>query len=719
MEEIETYDVYKSDEKVMIPLHRRDFFRLLGGGLYVLFQIGDPFNIFAAEAQQRRSLPDDFNAFLHVHEDGKVSCFTGKVEMGQGTITGLAMMLADELDVAFENVQMVMGDTNLCPWDMGTFGSLSIRAFGPSMLAAAAKARAVLLEMASEKLGLNVSKLDVNEGIVFNRDNKTENVSYQVLTGGKQIVHLLEKDAEVKDYSKYKIMGMPKMRSDSLEKVTGKAKYAGDLRLPGMVYARLLRPPSHDAKLLSVDTFEAEKIEGVHIIKDGDLVAALHENPEIAEKAKSLIKAKFQEVEKGINNGNMFDYLKERAPEGNVDINEGDLSAGQAMSTSVFENEYHDGYVAHSTMETHTALAHFDGEKMTVWAGTQTPFPAQSNIARVLGLEEEKVRVKPPFLGGGFGGKSAHLQAVEAARLAKLYGKPVMVDWTRQEEFFYDTFRPAAIVKVNSGIDNSGKITFWDYHVYFAGARGSETMYEVPHQKRTVYGRGWTAPGIHPFATGAWRGPGNSTNTFGRETQVDIMAAKAGIDPVEFRLKNLKDPRAIDVLEAVAEMADWKPAKSSSGRGFGVAIGFDAGTYVAHIVKLDVDKQTGEVKVLKVWVAQEMGFCVNPQGATIQMEGCINMGLGYALKEVVEFEGGSVKTENFDTYEIPRFSWVPEMETKILQRNAPFQGGGEPAIVCMGAVIGNAIYDQTGARLMEMAMTPERVLEALKKVQMK
>ncbi len=716
MDELKEYQEFINKNNTSVSFRRRDFLRVMGGGLFVLFHAGSAMKVLAAEGEQRRELPDDFNAFLRIHEDGRVSCYTGKIEMGQGANTGLRMMMADELEVAFDKVQMVMGDTDLCPWDMGTFGSLTTRMFGPSMLAAAAKARTVLLEMAAEELGLPVDELEIKEGIIYNRNNKGENVSYQQLTEGKKIVHQLDKDAKVKDFSKYKIMGTPKMRMDSVEKVTGKAKYSGDLRMPGMVYARLLRPPSHASKLVSVDTSEAEKVEGVQIIKDGDLVAALHADPEMAEKARRLFKAEFSGDEKKVSNKNVFKYLAEKAPEGNVNIDEGNLEAGRKDSDTVFENEFHDGYVAHSPMEPHTAMAHFDGDKMTVYAGTQTPFPAQTNIARILGMDEEKVRVKPPYLGGGFGGKSAHQQAVEAARLAKLTGKPVMVDWTREEEFFYDTFRPAAIVKVNSGIDEAGKIKFWDYHVYYAGDRGSETLYNVPNQKRTVYGRGWTAPGIHPFPTGAWRGPGNSTNTFGREVQVDIMAAKAGIDPVEFRLKNLTDRRAIDVLEAVAEMAGWKPAASSSGRGYGVAMGVDAGTYVAHIAKVNVNEETGEVQVEKVWVAQEMGFCVNPQGATIQMEGCINMGMGYALKEVIDFEGGQVKTKNFDTYQLPRFSWIPEIETRILQRTTPPQGGGEPAIVCMGAVIANAIYDQTGARLFEMAMTPERVMKALKKV---
>jgi len=715
MDELKDFREYL---KSHVPgIKRRNFFKWMGGGLYVFFNPGGAVNLMAAEGEQRRGVPDDFNAFLRIHEDGTVTCFVGKIDMGQGAITSFPQMVADELDVAYEKVKMVLGDTDLSPWDMGTFGSMSVRILGPSVRAAAAEARGVLLEMASQILGVDVGELSVNNGVIFNINKKNEKVTYQELTEGKKIARILKQKPKVKDYSELRVMGSPKFHRDALDKVTGKALYSGDIRMPGLVYARIVRPPSHAAKLVSVDTSEAKKIEGVQIIQDGDLVAALHENPEMAEKARNLIKADFStDEEKDINNNNMFEYLRKNAPEGNSNINEGDLQVGRGQSTSVFENEFHDGYVAHSPMEPHTAMAYMDRDRVIVRAGTQTPFPAKSNIARALGVEEEKVRVQPPFLGGGFGGKSAHQQAIEAARLTKITKKPVMVDWNRGEEFFYDEFRPAAIVKINSGIDNNGKIKFWDYHVYYAGDRGAETMYDVPNQKRTVYGRGWRAPGIHPFPTGAWRAPGNSTNAFAREVQVDIMAAKAGIDPVEFRLKNLTDKRAIAVLEEVAKMASWKPAKSPSGRGFGVAIGADAGSYVAHIAHVHVNKKTGEVKVDKVWCAQEMGFCVNPQGSTIQMEGCINMGLGYALKEIVEFDGGKVITSNFDTYEIPRFSWMPEIHTKILDRNEPPQGGGEPAIINMGAVIANAIYDATGARIFEMAMTPERVLKALKKV---
>jgi isoquinoline 1-oxidoreductase len=271
------------------------------------------------------------------------------------------------------------------------------------------------------------------------------------------------------------------------------------------------------------------------------------------------------------------------------------------------------------------------------------------------------------------------------------------------------------VVKITSGMDGGGKINLWDYHVYFAGERGSDTIYDVPHAYTTTYGQGWTAPGVHPFATGPWRAPSNNTNTFARESQIDIMAAKAGTDPLEFRLKNLKDEKMIGVLKAAAEKFGWTPGKGPSGRGCGIACGTDAGTYVANIAEIKVDITTGKVQVIRVACAQDMGLCVNPEGAVIQMEGCITMGMGYALTEEIHFEGGKILDRNFDTYNLPRFSWVPKIETVILDKpGEPSQGGGEPAIISMGAVIANAIFDATGVRLFQLPMTPERVLEAMK-----
>jgi nicotinate dehydrogenase subunit B len=710
-------DMTSSNKPEGHGMPRRNFFKIIGGGIIIFFQPWSALDLFGKPSEQTRSLPKDYNAFLLIGEDGTVTCFTGKIEMGQGIITSLPQMMADELNVPLVKVKMVMGDTDICPWDGGTWGSMTTRGFGPSMRAAAAEARAVLVGLASEQLGVPVTQLEVSNGIITDTKNSKSSVTYAQLAKGKRIEKHLDSKPTLEDYTKFSYVGKSYKHSDAKIKVTGEAKYTGDLKLPGMVFARILRPPSHGAKLVTVDFSGAEKIEGIKVVRDGDLIAVLHVNREKADEAIVKIKAEYSFNELPVNEKTVFDWMLKADSRANVVRSKGDIETGRQLSEKIFESEFHDPYLAHAPIETHTALAQLEGEKMTVWASTQTPYLLQDDLARELGFPLEKVRVIVPFVGGGFGGKSAYQQGIEAAKLAKLSGKPVMVVWTRDEEFFYDNFHSAAVVKIKSGIDASGLIKLWDYHVYYAGTRGSDTIYDVPNAKTTDYSRNKNAPSVHPFSTGPWRAPNNSTNTFAREVQIDIMANAAGIDPYEFRLKNLKDEKMIGCLKAVAEKFGYVPGKTPSGRGIGVAVGTDAGTWVAHMAEVKVDKNTGKVQVVRIACAQDMGLCINPEGATIQMEGCITMGLGYTFSEELVFEGGNIQTRGFDSYEIPRFSWLPKIETVILDRkDKPPQGGGEPAIVAIGAVVANAIFDATGARLYRMPMTPERVLEALKKV---
>ncbi len=705
------------NEKTVTGIPRRNFLKLLGGGIFIFFQPWPSVDLFGLPAQQARSLPKDYNAFLQIAEDGTVTCFTGKIEMGQGIITSLTQMMADDLNVQIEKVKMVMGDTDLCPWDAGTWGSLTTRSFGPNMRAASAEARAVLVEMASVQMEVPVSQLDVKDGIIYDKKNPGKKISYGQLAKGKRIEKFLDIKPTPEDYTKFTLISKPYFRNDSLLKVTGAAKYTGDMKLPGMVFARILRPPSHGAKLTSADVSEAEKIAGVKVIKEDNFIAVLHENQDIADQAITKIKGVYSYDEMKVNDKTIFEWMLKADSAVTVVRSGGDLENGNWLSSKKFESEFHDGYLAHAPMETHTALANMEGGKVTVWAATQSPFGLQDAIVRELGFSLENVRVITPFVGGGFGGKSSYQQGVEAARLARLSGKPVMVMWTRDEEFFYDNFHPASVIKIKSGIDSSGMIKMWDYNLYYGGTRGSETIYDVPDNKTTSYSRGKNAPPVHPFGTGPWRAPNNNTNTFARESQIDIMATAAGIDPLEFRLKNLKDEKMIGCLKAVADKFGYAPGKSPSGRGIGIACGTDAGTWVAHMAEVKVDKNTGVVKVLRIACAQDMGLCVNPQGTLIQMEGCLTMGLGYTFTEEVLFEGGNILNRGFDSYEIPRFSWLPKMDCVVLDRkDQPPQGGGEPAIIAVGAVVANAIFDATGARLFHTPMTPARVLEALKKV---
>ena len=700
---------------VSTGMKRRNFFKILGGGIIIFFNPWGAFDLLSATLPQPRSLTKDYNAFLHIAEDGTITCYTGKIEMGQGIITSLPQMMADELNVSLKSIKMVMGDTDLCPYDQGTWGSLTTRAFGPAMRAAAAEARAVLVEMASEKLGVPAGQLEVKDGIIADPGNPSKSISYAELAKGKKLEKYLDVKPPVEDHTRFTYVGTSYMHSDARDKVTGKAIYTGDLKLPGMLHARILRPPSHGASLVSADTSSAEKMEGVKVVRDGDLIAVVSENRDLADLAVVQINAEYSYDEINVSNESIFDYINKGEYRVNVVRTAGDLDAAPGQCDKLFENEYHDPYLAHAPIETHTALANYEGDKLTVWASTQSPFGLQDSLVREFGMSLENVRVITPFVGGGFGGKSANRQGVEAAKLARLTGKPVMVEWTRDEEFFYDTFHPASVVKVKSGIDKKGKIVLWDYHVYLAGTRGADTIYDVPNARTTSYSQDRSKYPVHPFGTGAWRAPNNNTNTFARETQIDIMAAAAGVDPLEFRLKNLTDEKMIGVLKAVADKFGYVPGKTPSGRGVGIACGTDAGTWVAHIAEVEVELKTGKVKVLRLACAQDMGLCVNPQGALLQMESCLTMGLGYTFTEEVRFDGGNIRDRNFASYEIPRFSWLPQLECVIMDRkdHAP-QGGGEPAIIGVGAAVGNAIYDATGARLFRVPFTPERVLKAIK-----
>jgi len=704
----------RSSNDGLYPLSRREFLQSIGSGIIILFTVG---NAPVAEGQRRdRRERPDFNAYLRIGEDGTITCFTGKVELGQGVATSLSQTLADELDVPLESVDMVMGDTALCPYDAGTWGSMTTPYFGPVLRAAAAEARAVLIELAAEHLDVPKDRLGAKDGVIFDKTGKERKVAYAELAKGKRIERRLEQEAQVKPVSEFNIIGKPHNRVDALDKVTGKAQYAGDIRVAGMMYAKVLRPPAHGARLKSLDTSAIDNVEGVQVVRDGDLIAVLHKNPDEAEKALAKINADYDVPEAHFDDESVFDYFVDNAGDGKVIEDGGDIKSGETLAQHVVEQTYLNSYVSHATIETHTALARFDGNEVTVWASTQTPFGLQREIAGALRIPAENIHVIAPFVGGGFGGKISNGQAIQAVRLAKIAKKPVQLAWSRADEFFYDTFRPAAVVQIKSGLTDSGKIVLWDYGIYGMGGRGAHMFYDVPNHRTTVYGQLRSGNRMHAFATGPWRAPDNNTNSFARESHIDVMATKMEMDPLEFRLKNLTDQRMRRVLKAAAEKFGWTSAKSPSGRGFGIACGSDVDVPVALMAEVEVDGRTGGVHVKRVVCAQDMGLVINPEGAKLQVEGCITMGLGYTLTEEVHFKGGRILDVSFGTYKLPRFSWVPEIETVLIKADdSPAKGGGEPPIICVGGVIANAVHDATGARLLQLPMTRERVMAAMAK----
>jgi len=695
---------------------RREFLRRFSTGLLVWVVFRQAAGAEESEAAHpvtvRPKSTGDFNAFLHIDENGQVTCFTGKIEMGQGPITSLPQMLAEDLDVSIDDISIVMGDTDLCPFDQGTWGSQTTQAFGTIWRTAAAEARGALLEMASETLQVPVSQLSVQSGVIFDTKDPARRVTYGQLTKGKRIERQVAAKPSLKAPDQFQIIGKPLLRKDSRDKVTGKAIYAGDVRLPGMLYARVLRAPAHGAVLKHVDTSGIRGVDGVVLVQQTDLVAVLHELPDAADDALGKLRAEFEPSPSRLDDTTIYAHLEQAQLEPTVVAHGGDIDAGRGLAVQRLSQTYLGAYVAHAAMETHAALADVKGDRATIWASTQNPFGAREEIALALGLPIPSVRVITPFVGGGFGGKSFNLQAVEAARLSRATGRPVQVMWTREEEFFNDTFRPASVIKVESGLDAAGRIAFWNYEVRFSGDRASAHLYDIPHHRTSAVGGFNGPPGYHPFEVGAWRAPGSSNNAFARECHVDQLASMAGVDPIEFRLRQLKDARLVRVLKAAADHWSWQPAKGPSGRGLGVACGEDAGSYVAAIAEVEV--KDGKIAVKRVLWVQEMGLVVNPAGARIQMEGGITMGLGYALSEEVHFKDGAIRDTNFDKYALPRFSWVPRIETLILDANdAPPRGGGEPAIILTGAVIANAVHDATGVRLLELPMSHARVKAAL------
>ena len=697
-------------------IDRRRFVELLGGGVVVLVSLR-PSELLAQNRD--RVYPEDVNAYLRIDPDGKVTVFSGKIEMGQGVMTSQAQMAAEELGVALASVTMVLGDTDQCPWDRGTFGSLTTRMFGPALRAAAAQARAVLVGMAARKLGVPKGKLVVEDGVVSVAGDRSRRVTYGELARGQRISRLIGEKAVLRKVSEFKLMGRSPKRLDGREKVTGQARYAADIRVPGMLHARILRPPAHEAVAAKIDLSAARTLPGVTVVQRDDLVAVLHEDREAAARALEAVHAEWKKPDDPRDPENIFDHVVKTSPPPQEQLNRGDLAGARAAAARVFETTYRKGYVAHAPMEPHAALAQVKDGKATVWASTQTPFPTRDRVAEALELDAKNVRVITPYVGGGFGGKSADRQAVEAARLAQITGRPVQVSWTRAEEFFYDTFDPASVVQIVSAIDRDGKITLWDYTVYAAGSRSADLFYDVPNARirssgRTVYGKAGAGKSVHPFAVGPWRAPGANMNVFARESQIDVMAAAARADPLEFRLRNTSDARMRKVLQAAADAFGWKRAPGPSGQGRAVACSADAGSDVALMAQVKVDRASGKVKVSRIVVAQDMGTVVNPDGAKMQMEGSVTMGLGYTFAEELRFRGGEILDRNFDSYELPRFSWVPSIETVLVKNDdlAP-QGGGEPAIVATGAVMANAVFDAVGARLYRLPMTPERVKQAI------
>jgi CO/xanthine dehydrogenase Mo-binding subunit len=405
-----------------------------------------------------------------------------------------------------------------------------------------------------------------------------------------------------------------------------------------------------------------------------------------------------------ISNKELFDYLKQNATAKSDDRGrkqKGSVEEGLANAAHRLDATYTVAYIAHAPLEPRAAVAQWTDGKLNVWTGTQRPFAVRDELAAIFHLPEGNVRVIVPDTGSAYGGKHTSDAAIEATRLARAAGRPVKVVWTREEEFTWAYFRPAGVIEVKSGIASDGALTAWEFHNYHSGASGIDTPYVVANQ-RTEY---HAVPLI--LRSGSYRGLAATANHFARETHMDALARVAQMDPLEFRMKNLSDPRLRTVLEAAAKSFGWPGKKTQEGQGFGLACGYEKGSYVATCAEVSVDKSSGAVRVVRVMEAFECGAIVNPDGLRNQVVGAIIQGLGGALFEAIEFENGRIKNPHFASYRVPRFRDTPEIEAILIDRkDIPSAGAGETPIMAIAPAVGNALFDATGIRLNSLPLVP-------------
>ena len=695
-----------------VPIHqfdlaRRDFFKILGAGIAV-FAVAKEAPAAQETAPGHRSfhtedLPKDINAWLHVGEDGTVTGFTGKAEIGQNIRTSLAQTIADELRVPFESVRMVTADTALTPFDMGTFGSRTTPTITPQLRRVASAARDLLIEAAAKEWNIAPAGLVAADAKVTDPASG-RSLKYAELARGKTLAQNLPAEDPVTPPPQWTIAGKPFPKVDARAFVTGKHQFTPDLRPEGMLHGRVLRPPSFGATLTSCDDSAAKALPGVVVVRDGDFVGVAAPSAHQAQRALDAIQAQWKEVPQ-ISGKEIFSYLRQNATAKSDDRNrrqQGSVEQGLAAAAHRLDATYNVAYIAHAPLEPRAAVAQWSDGKLTVWTGTQRPFANRDELASVFHIPENSVRVIVPDTGSAYGGKHTSDAAIEAARLARAAGRPVKVVWSREEEFTWAYFRPAGVIEIKSGIANDGTLTAWEFHNYHSGSSGIETSYVVANQ-RTEY---HAVPLI--LRSGSYRGLAATANHFARESHMDALASLAKMDPLDFRMKNLSNPRMRAVLEAAAKSFGWPRKKTQKGQGFGVACGDEKGSYVATCAEIAVDKKSGAVRVVRLVEAFECGAIVNPDGLRNQVVGAMIQGLGGALFEAIEFENGRITNPHFANYRVPRFRDVPEIEAILLDRkDIPSAGAGETPIMAVAPAVGNAIFDASGVRLSNLPMVPK------------
>jgi len=659
----------------------RDWFDVLPDGLVV---VGEP--------DRSGGWSTTSGAWLHVGGDGVVTAFTGKVDGGQDNRTGLSIIVAEAVGVPLRDVRLVMGDTDLCPHDEGTFGSRSTPDAGRELQVVGEAARGVLDGLAgapgrtSERIGELVHGL--------------RRVEVASPAGRRRSGAAAEERAGRTSSTR---SGVPRLTGPSI--VTGTKRYPSDIIRPGMRHGQVLRPPAAGAALRSVELGEVTS-DGVTLVHEGAFVGVVAATPDQARSALARAKPEWdlpnEPGEVDLESHLRAHPVEDEGWEGGFHRATGDV--GQALATAQIRIEatYRTAFIAHVPMETRAAVAEWsDDGRLTIWTGTQVPFGVREEVAAALAIPEAAIRVIVPDFGGGFGGKHAGGVAVEAARLARATGSPVKVRWSREDEFRQGYLRPAAVIDIRAGADRGGRLTAWEMTNLNSGSFGLTGPYEVPNLRLEYQAA------ASPLPQGSYRALAATANHFARESAMDEVAVALEIDPLELRLTHLGDGRLAAALGAAADRIDWTREREQ-GVGLGIAGGIEKEARVATAVELRVGEDR-RLLLARVVTAFDCGRIVNPDALTNQIQGAISMGLGGALFEAVHFEPGGVLTNaSMTDYRVPRITDLPGIEVVLLDRpDVPSAGAGETPIIALAPAIANAIFDAAGIRLRDMPLLPD------------
>jgi isoquinoline 1-oxidoreductase len=659
-------------------LERRDFIRLFGAGLLIAVASGDLIAQESGRAFRRPELPKDLAAWLHVDEAGHVTACTGKVEIGQNIRTSLSQAIADELRVPMASVTLVMGDTDMTPYDMGTFGSRTTPTMAPQLARAAATARAMLIARAAERWRVDAASLRAQDGSVHGPGGQS--ATYGDLVKGEALTGTIAADAAIEPPERWHLRGSEVPKVDGRDFVTGRHQYSPDISRPGMLYGRIVRPDGYGAELVSIDDRRARAISGVQVVRDGDFIGVVARTERDADRAAAAVQARWQVPAGQPSSTTIYDYLKAN-PER---VESPAVGSGTVPSGArVFSATYRIPYIAHTPLEPRAAVAEWRDGKVTVWTGTQRPFGVRSELAEAFHLPETSVRVIMPDTGAAYGGKHTGEAAIEAARLAKAAGAPVKLVWTRPEEFTWAYFRPAGVIELRSAVDGNGRIVLWECDNWNSGGAGIESPYDIPGKKSVFH------PVKSPLRQGSYRALAATANNYARECHMDEMARAAGVDPVEFRLRHLSNDRITNALQAAAKGIGWG-TPAAKGKALGIACSTEKGGYIGTAA--EVERSASGFSVKRIVIAFECGAIVNPNGLRNQVEGAVVQALGGALFEAIDFADGRIRNGTMEQYRVPRFKDVPAIDTILLNRtDLPSAGAGEASLVCVAPAIGNAV----------------------------